>query len=159
MNSEQTKLDKFLDEALKSYSEAEPRIGLESRIIVELNLRTAPAQHWWHSEVAYASAAIVVACAMSYGVYRLASTGPEITARHRSIATRVPVPELVRSGPRVVSTMPDPRTHSRVQIHRNEGEQQRVTLASQLPAPMPLTQQEKLLLAFAREIRMNLRPP
>ena len=39
----------------------------------------------------------------------------------------------------------------RVQARRNEGEQQRVKLASQLPAPMPLTQQEKLLLAFARE--------
>jgi len=148
MNSEQTKLDKFLGKSLKSYSEAEPRICFESRIIA--NLRVTPAQPWWRLKLAYASAAIVMVCAMCYGVHRLASSGPEI-APPQMIANRVPAPELVRSGPRVVSTVPVRGRTQRVQVRRNECEQQRVTLASQLPATMPLTQQEKLLLAFARE--------
>jgi hypothetical protein len=147
MNSEKTKLDRFLDEALKNYSEAEPRFGFESRIIA--NLRVAPARPWWQGKVAYACAAIVVVCAMSYGVYRLASSGPEITAPP-SIASRVPVPEIVRSAPRVAATMRDP-AQKRAQTHKNEVEHQHSILASQLPVPMPLTQQERLLLAFARE--------
>ncbi len=148
MNSEQTRLDKFLDDALKNYSEAEPRIGFESRIVA--NLHVAPARPWWYGRVAYAYAAIVVVCAMSYGVYRLASSGPEMAPP--AIASRVSAPEVIRSSPRTVSTVPvHERAQKRLQTHRDEEEQQRVTLASALPVPMPLTQQEKLLLAFARD--------
>jgi hypothetical protein len=148
MNSEQTKLDKFLNDALKNYSDAEPRLGFESRIIA--NLRVAPARPWWYGRVAYASAAIVMVCVISYGVYRQANSRPEIAPP--ALANRVPAPEVVRSGPRVAAAIrnrePDQR---RVQTRRNGNEQQRVTQASQLPVPMPLTHQEKLLLAFARE--------
>lgn len=147
MNPEQTKLDKFLDETLKSYSDAEPRIGFESRIIA--NLRVAPAQPWWHRRLVYACAAIVLVCVVSYGVYRQASSRPEV-APPPAVANRVHAPEIVRSGPQVVATMQNP-AQKRAQTRRNESEQQRVKLASQLPVPMPLTQQEKLLLAFARE--------
>jgi hypothetical protein len=147
MNSEQTKLDGFLDEALKSYSEAEPRVGFEYRIIA--NMRVAPVQPWWYGKVAYACAGIVVVGAMFCGVYRLANSGPEF-APPQAIAKRVAAPEVVRSSPQVVATMQNP-AQKRAQIRENEAEHQHSILASQLPVPMPLTQQERLLLAFARE--------
>lgn len=150
MNSEERKIETFLDDALRNYSRVEPRIGFESRIIA--NLRTAPAQRSWYGKVAYASASIVVVCAMSYGVWRLglANSRPEI-APPQIIANRVPAPEVARS-PRVVSTTPvRERAQKPGQTRKNADERQHSILASQLPVRMPLTQQEKLLLAFARD--------
>ncbi len=149
MNSEQTKLDRFLDDALKSYSEAEPRIGFESRIIA--NLGVAPVKPWWQQKWVCASAAMVVVCVMLYGAWRVGpANGWTEIAPPRPIANRMPAPEIARS-PRAVS-MPVRRCVQKPgQTRRNEGEYQRTILASQLPVFMPLTQQEKLLLAFARE--------
>jgi hypothetical protein len=94
---------------------------------------------------------MAVMCVMLYGAwwFGLANNRQEIAPP--AIANRVPTPEVVRSAPLVASTMPARERSQRFRVRRNEGEQQRVALAPQLPVPMPLTQQEKLLLAFARE--------
>lgn len=152
MKSEQTKLDKLLDDALRNYSEVEPRIGFDSRIIA--NLRAEPARPWWHMSGTYTSAAIMVVCVIFYGAWRLGGAmlkNPDADSP-RLIANRLPAPEVVRTNPRIAS--PEPISKPALKQARSRGleiDHQHTALASQMPAPMPLSKQERLLLAFARE--------
>jgi hypothetical protein len=143
MNSDPTKLDKLLDDALRNYSEAEPRIGFESRIIA--NLRTAPAQPWWHRRLAYASvAAVVVLVGVFCRSFDRVSPGQPPPV----IVMRLSPPATVQIAPAGSRSKRPVRQVRAEAVHEKS---RTPVLQTQLPAPVPLTQQEKLLLAFAHE--------
>jgi hypothetical protein len=153
MNSERTtNLDKFLDDALKNYSQAEPRFGFESRILA--NVRTTRVRPPQQMRLVYASAAIVTLCAALYGISRIAFSlaGTPTQPTPSIVASRMPAPDVSRTLQH--SGVPVPtRSHVLKQVRTRTIRTQRqpAMLGSQLPAPAPLTAQEKLLLALVRE--------
>jgi hypothetical protein len=152
MNSEHTKLDKFLDDALRDYSGAEPRIGFESRVMA--NLRTAPIRPQQQMRLVYVSAAIVTLCAVLYGSWRVAFSlsGTPPQPAPSIVASHMPAPGVSRTPQH--SDVPVPtRSHVLKQVRTRTFRTQRqpAMLGSQLPAPAPLSTQEKLLLALVRE--------
>ena len=152
MNSEQTKLDKFLDDALKTYSQAEPRFGFESRILA--NIRTTRVQPQQQMRLVYASAAIVTLCAVLCGSWRIgvSVSGSESQPPASMDANRLPAPDVSRTPQHPDVPVPT-RSHVLKQIRTRtlRNQRQPEMLGSQLPAPAPLSTQEKLLLALVRE--------
>jgi hypothetical protein len=150
MNSEQTKLDKFLEDALKNYSDAEPRIGFESRIVA--NLRTAPVKPLWLTRFVYATAAMVTLSAVLYGSWQIGRTvsGSSSQDVPPTVASRAPAPNVARM-PEVVVSAPKHNRFVKARTQPIRNQQLRMVLSSRLPAARPLSNQEKLLLAFARE--------
>lgn len=62
------KLDRWLDEALSHYNDAEPRLGLERRVLARLQEEEKPAKRtvsWWRWMPALAAAAAVVIVAVA----------------------------------------------------------------------------------------------
>jgi hypothetical protein len=143
-------IDDMLDSLLTNYSSAEPRPGLETRILA--NLREAEekkaSQGWWNFKWLWAgmvTAAIIVAALLISGRHRVAPT-TNIAAKtsqpapQEGIQSHAPSVrnETVRIRPRkpLASTRP-----------------QNATLAlskrpAVFPTPMPLSEQEKLLLSY-----------
>lgn len=146
MNSDHN-FDKFLDDALREYSAAEPRAGLEGRILA--NLRAAPAVSSWYARPAFAAAVTTALCAMLYGIWTIM---PVLSEHQRPpiVPNRLPAPVVARTRPR--SDVETPRHAIKKEVGSRETTQhQRASFAAQLPAPEPLSEQEKLLLALARE--------
>ncbi len=151
MSPEQEKIDKFLETALRSYSEVEPRVGFETRILA--NLRTEPVRVRWQLRLVYASAAMVTLVAVLYGIWRvgIAVTGTPTQPVPTIVAGHVPVPDVIRA-PKVTISQPTPsEVAKQVRTRPDRTRQPGTIVGSQLPTPRPLSNQEKLLLAFARE--------
>ncbi|MBZ5493991.1 MAG: hypothetical protein LAO76_23975 [Acidobacteriia bacterium] len=144
------RVDKMLDSLLANYSSAEPRPGLETRILA--SLRETPeketAHGWWNFKWLSAGmvAAVIIAAAVLIG------------GRHR-IAP--PTHVIVKTSPAI----PQPNIQPRAPAVRNETVKirprkplaptrpQNAALAlnerpAVFPTPTPLSEQEKLLLSY-----------
>jgi hypothetical protein len=145
----QMRIDDMLDSLLANYSSAEPRPGLETRILANLREaeKKAP-QGWWNFKLIWAgvvTAAIVMAAMLINGRHRIAPP-TNVVVRNNQPAPR---PETQPHAPIA------PRETAR--IHRRKPSTpavpQNATLAlSQRPAvfptPTPLSEQEQLLLRY-----------
>jgi len=144
-------IDDMVDSLLANYSSAEPRPGLETRILA--NLREAEekktSQGWWNFKWLWAgavAAAIIVAVVLIGGRQRVAPP------THVMVKTSpaVPQPEIQPHAP--IARQETARVHRRKSltvptVHRNG------TLAlnerpAVFPTPTPLSEQEKLLLSY-----------
>ena len=143
-------MDEMLDSLLANYSSAEPRPGLETRILA--NLREAEnkaPQGWWNFKWIWAgvmAAAIVIAMALVSVRHRV--TPPTNTV----VETRQPAPQ-----PQVLPQAPvAPQTSARVPRHKPSAVpavRQNAALALNkrpaiFPTPTPLSEQERLLLQY-----------
>ena len=152
MHNEQEKpdsLDRLLDGALGTYSQAEPPAGLEDRILG--NLQNAPKPWAWLGwpQLAWSAvAAVVVAGAVLWVTYKPAAQPPEVPI------TQVNVKSLQPPIPSGKSKTPAPTTNGsgRLKIlehglatRQSAGEKQVVAQGQQpvFPAPAPLSEQEK----------------
>jgi hypothetical protein len=143
-------MDEMLDSMLANYSAAEPRPGLETRILA--NLRETPEkqtiQGWWNFKWLWAgvvAAAIIVAAVLISGRRRIEPP------THVVVRTTQPAPQ-----PGIQSHVPTAPKET-VRIYRRKPratkQPQNAALAlSQRPAvfptPTPLSEQEKLLLSY-----------
>lgn len=147
----QIQIDDMLDSMLANYSSAEPRPGLETRILANLREaeeKKAP-QGWWDFKWLWAgavAAAIIVAVVLIGGRHR--ATPPTNTV----VETRQPAPQ-----PEIHPHAPTVRRET-AKIHRRKPStvpaiQQNATLAlnqrpAVFPTPTPLSEQEQLLLRY-----------
>lgn len=146
----QMQIDDMLDSLLANYSSAEPRPGLETRILANLReTEEKEAAHgWWSFKWLWAgavAAAIIVAAALIGGRHRVAPPTNVIVKTNQpapqpEIQPQVPIArqEAVRIRPRkpLAPALP-----------------QNATLALRdrpavFPTPTPLSEQEKLLLSY-----------
>lgn len=144
-------IDEMLDSLLASYSSAEPRPGLESRILA--NLRDAEgreASHgWWSFKWLWAGvalAALIVAGVLIGGKRHVA---PPPRTMVQTVQPAVQPPAVQSSVPAAVGARPAHYRHKTLA----PGPPQNTTLAlSQRPAvfptPTPLSEQERLLLQY-----------
>ena len=147
-NQKQDELDRILDAALAKYTAVEPRTGLEERVLATLRAEQArvPDRAWWRWSV-LAAMVIVVA------ILGWRSGGPShpVVANHPSSAREgqaEPTPQIVLN-PTPVRKAKARRSHplvvSRSQLNL------RPPKLEQFPSPQPLSDQEKLLLAYVAE--------
>jgi hypothetical protein len=145
------RMDEMLDSLLANYSSAEPRPGLESRILA--NLREAAEKEssygWWNFKWLWAgvvAAAIVMAAVLINGRHRTAPSTNVIVKKSQP----VPRPEIQPRAPIA--------RHETARIYRHKPSTplprpQDATLAlnqrpAVFPTPTPLSEQEQLLLRY-----------
>ncbi len=137
--NDNSELDRLVDEALRSYVANEPPVGLEQRVLAKVRLhspKSVPAR-WWALGLA-AAICLLVCCFVYY---------------HAATPTRVPQIAGMPSGTTPVlrndvSRPPRMETHA-PRSPRVHAAARQIGKKKVFPLPEPLTQQERLLLAYA----------
>ena len=164
----ETRMDDMLESLLANYSSAEPRPGLETRILANLHdVESREAgRGWWGFKWIWAGAALT---ALIVGGVLIIGKGKRHVAPPPSTVVQTVQPDVqqpitqqpIIQEPRVQSSVPKigatPAIHHR---HKTlaPGPQQNATLAvsqrpANFPTPFPLSEQERLMLAY-----LNNRP-
>jgi hypothetical protein len=149
-------LDQFLDKALAEHGEAEPRFGLENRILANLAAERARIagrrRRWWALGIASTTALVAALVWMGYRTEdsqrRLQAAGE--TVRTQSAATVVAgLPSRDDAGIRRV-TIPASTRHLVRTIRKGSAEQlaESGPTLEQFPSPAPLSEQEKILARY-----------
>ena len=147
-------VDQWLESALSQYSEAEPRIGLESRVLANLQAersRVASRRRWWWAAGAgAATAALAVAVWLGHGdrarTAARVGTGAirQDEAGGRPITHPLPEPPVQQVTRKALRRPPTQRTPHAPEV----GD---VARLEQFPARTPLSDQEKLLARYVQE--------
>ena len=149
-------LDALVDEALASYTAAEPDPALRARIMAyAAEVRPRPKRLWLLAPAAICAAALAIAF-LYHPAAPAPRPGPPATASTAS------APE----SPAPVSSLPPQTTHPHPALaaHRSRGSERPALLRNaSFPSPTPLTAQETILLRFAQQhpeqAREVLSPP
>jgi hypothetical protein len=161
MNREERErlVDGVLDRALGPQA-VEPRTGLEERILAKLP--AAPARRWWQWMWIPALAAAAV-LAVVIGMRLMHQEAPQpvqakkaVETPKQEVAARPDAPMVKKATPpRVIAKQAPWRrmvAGPKVEIARAIPSQE-LPRQAVFPAPLPLTEQERLLLAFVRHQR------
>jgi len=144
--------EQWLETGLKGLGQAEPRVGLEARILA--NLRTEPSGRnwsWWPGVVALVAVLVILA------MVTLKQTPPAVlTVAHpiskagQRVATQSDT--SAHSPGEKVGTVPRRVTRS-AQASRGEKAEMRekTPRLEEFPSPQPLSEQEKLLARYVDE--------
>ena len=158
----QMQIDDMLDSLLANYSSAEPRPGLEARILA--NLRDAESREasrgWWKVKWLWAGAALAAAIVAGVVIGGKRHVAPPAHTVAQTAQPAVPQPVLQQPSvqqPAIQSSAPEAVGATGTIHHRRKVlapvPPHNATLArSQRPAvfptPTPLSEQEKLLLSY-----------
>lgn len=145
------KPDRFVDDLLEAslarYRGEEPRAGLEMRVLAGVRSRERAARRRWLGWAVAGCAGLVAVIALTLHFARAPRRQPTPSASLGQPAAKAPAmaseaqPSLRPSGP-VQRAGEEPRT-ARTAVRATKP-----TRPEQFPTPMPLTEQEKLLLAY-----------
>ena len=134
-------LDTLLDDALASYSRHEPRAGLEARVMARVHAEGRPARRGW---MLFALAAVALA-----GIAITIATRPR---EHR------PQSAVIASAPPAPQVQPQPLPPRAQHLRKPRREPRRESF----PSPVPLTPEERALVAFLQQspeaVRQLARP-
>jgi hypothetical protein len=147
--------ERMLDQALQQYSAAEPRPGLEARILT--NLANRRAQPWYSlftmPRFIWPLTATVALLAIALGTwqYRKPALHPSEVARTLAPATTTASSEIKPSVVSSAATSIASRRHTAQppQLARREPSPE-LPRREQFPSPAPLSDQELLLLTYLR---------
>ena len=151
-------VDKLLDAGLARYTSAEPRPGLENRILAGLRAQPQPSRwlDWrWAGALAAAAVAVLV-LAVFFLRQPLPEPPPPAVARApvpQPTPTAAPTPEPVQP-PVITEVQPTPHPNAQASSHFHRSPEGRLGAGPRLdtfPAPAPLSEQERLLLLFTRQ--------
>ncbi|HWX53899.1 MAG TPA: hypothetical protein VN176_04835 [Verrucomicrobiae bacterium] len=140
--------EQLLDSLLQAYSDADPRPGLETRILAGLNAqavaRKSPLIWLW----AGAGAAVAVALVMAILLHRaaVAPQPPKIAGTNPAAIQRVPSTEHTSAPTRAGALTPS-KQHASPMTNQSPVASVRQDI---FPTPAPLSEQEQLLLRYLR---------
>ena len=146
--------ERWLDDALKQYGEAEPRRGLENRVLANLQAereRLTLRPWWWRPSAAAVTIAVLMGGAL------LLKRKPDVTAVTISNPPPVTAGKSEPERPiasRVGSHSPI-KGRVRPEPNRNVAQPFSVPRLEQFPAPAPLSKQEEMLARYVRERRQE----
>jgi hypothetical protein len=156
INSEHD-LNQWLESALGQYSKAEPRPGLENRILASLQTErsriTARRRWWWAAGAAVAAATIVLAVWLGHGDHTRTPDAIGVSAEITvGDGDRLATPRDVRPATQpaelaAVKARRQPSTDPAAGAHQ-VGD---VAKLDQFPTPTPLSDQEKLLARYVEQ--------
>jgi len=145
----QMQIDDMLDSLLANYSSAEPRPGLETRILANLREaeKKAP-QGWWNFKWIWAgvvAGAIIMAAVLINGRHRVEPPAHVIV----KTSPAIPQPEIQPHAPAVRNETV--RIRPRKTLAPTRPQNAALALNERpavFPTPTPLSEQEKLLLSY-----------
>ena len=144
-------VDSALDRALGPEA-IEPREGIEQRILANLATVPQPRPWWRWMWVPAMAAAAVLAVVIGVRVMHREPAAPQVV--HKNVET--PKEKKVEVAPRVAPAAPSLSPRRNVLAHKNPARNVEIAKAGPLPkqdvfpSPVPLTEQEGLLLALMR---------
>lgn len=146
---EKDDFDRLLDTALAQYTRAEPRPGLEDRILANLHSSAVPVEHhsWWRWGIATALAGVLLALAIG-----LSSPKPHSPSAYRTTPAQLnPSVESQRLGPDpgvgVRQAPIDISAASAITLRRKPRLPGNPKL-DQFPSPQPLSKEEIALAQY-----------
>jgi len=149
LNDKSAALDKLLDIGLRQFGQADPRPGLEGRILANLQAADARLSHlgrWWPA-LAALSAVLLVGMAVLAG-----------RERRGNATVQAPVLQASKPLPQFAQVPNAAVTRPALKPQRMAGLKQPIQEANaveprleQFPSPQPLSEQEKLLANYVRE--------
>jgi hypothetical protein len=144
-------MDEVLDSLLANYSSAEPRPGLETRILA--NLRDAPGREAlrgpWNFRWLWAGTAVVAAIVVALVLIGRGGYAPQ--PPNAVVQARQPVssqPEIQSVGPETANTIPASHRKKLAPTHHQDVNLALSQRPSVFPTPTPLSEQERLLLSY-----------
>lgn len=147
------KLDEMLDAMLSAYSEAQPRPGLETRILANVKeqsgKRTRWGFRWTWAVAALATAVLIIAVYISRHLTQ--PVEPQVATRPQQPKESSPVSqEKPLTTPPVTASVPSARHSRRQSVRATRAAADQVIAVKQdvFPSPSPLSEQEKLLLRY-----------
>jgi len=146
--------ERWLDAALKQYGEAEPRPGLENRMLANLQAERArlTLRRWW-----WRPAAVVVTIAVLTAGAWLLRRSPDVTkvpiSNQPTVVTRNQEPEPTIASANRPYAAPRPPRRSRGESPIAQPSS--IPRLEQFPAPAPLSEQEEMLAQYVREHRQE----
>jgi hypothetical protein len=151
------RLDQWVERALHEYGGAEPRVGLENRILVNLaaqKAQVADRRRWWLAVgTATAIAAVVIAVWLGSGA----------NDRSKSIGNSAYNPPSTKQPKRDANVQPIAKqTTAKAAVQRRWRPHHATTVElaespklSQFPSPRPLSEQEQMLTRYVREFHQE----
>lgn len=135
-------VEELLEASLKRYRSEAPRAGLENRILAGVQASDHAAQRRrWVWVLAASAAALIVAVVVLRFTSRPAPRIATVSPAPQTVAPRTETPKVVAVAP--------PVTHVPRQLSQPpRAATARLNRPEQFPTPSPLTEQEKLLLAY-----------
>jgi hypothetical protein len=126
-------LDRLIDDAVASYSDVEPRLGLEARVLNRMHVLRARRRIFaWGMGLAVAASVVVV--------------GIVIRTEQRPTSKPAEVARVTRAE----EPTPTTRPVAKVRPAKRARRPQFLPKLEQFPAPTPLTAEERALIAFAQ---------
>jgi len=155
VDKRQNELDRMLDTALAKYAAAEPRPGLEDRVLAHLRAEHTriPVHAWWRWSVAAVLAVVIVAVALAL---RSGKSSLPVFADHSTAqmqGTQEPAKQIVSNGERggVRSVEPYPARNKTGHHSHPPVEIAIPPKLDQFPSPQPLSEQEIALARYAHQ--------
>jgi hypothetical protein len=140
--------EKWLDTALKRYGDAEPRSGLENRVLANLHAEQARLAPWPQRWRLVAAAVTII---VFTGGALLLKQKPDVagttTSNQAAIVSHKQEPEPLGASPGKPHIAPRQPRHSRNENHIAHSSDPRL---EQFPAPTPLSEQEVMLARYVR---------
>lgn len=137
-------VDDLLDSALARYAQAEPRPGLEGRLVARLRSEPEPRAFSWRWMPAAAAAVVVFAAFLYFAGSRESRTLEIVKQTKLTIAPAVTPPQVtlesLPTGNRPVVKQPSARVLASTPAPRE-----------QFPTPLALSEQEQLLVHFVKQ--------
>ena len=142
--------DQWLESALIQFGKAEPRVGLENRLLANLRAERAQAylrRRWWRALGMVASlAAILVAVRVEERDRErkpesTAATSTTNRAEARELVQPRPIPQIVHPAREVVLRRPAHRPTRDLAVASTPK-------LAQFPSPQPLSEQERILASY-----------
>jgi hypothetical protein len=141
--------ERWLDAALKQYGEAEPRPGLENRILANLQAERArlTLRPWWWRPAAVA----VTITVFTAGTWLLRRSPDVIKGQFQISRLSLPVTKIASANRPYAAPRPPRRSRSENPIAQPSS----IPRLEQFPAPAPLSEQEEMLAQYVREHRQE----
>ena len=136
-NDDRDELDRILDSALASYCAAQPRPGIEQRVIAGLS--GAKQHERW---VRWLTPVPVLALALAIVAYWPSAQPPRVNVPRRVVQSTAP-------AERDADLQPVPATAKAVGFRKPRAVQPAVEKAAVFPMPSPLTAEERALMRLA----------
>jgi hypothetical protein len=150
-------LDRVLDAALAKYAVAEPRAGLEERVLANLREQQAhvPNRSWWAWGGLTAAAALAILVVVVALSWRSEKSRRPVATSHSSVATQDAQrsAQVVSNGgasdfhPQALT----PATRRAARRARHEAVAAANPKLDQFPSPRPLSEQERMLANYVAD--------
>jgi hypothetical protein len=147
-------IDQLLDAGLRHYSHAQPRLGLEGRVLARLHAerKRIVQDSWWPEAAVLATVALIALAAWVAG--KPGGISGIVGAPHSGSPATDSRPDIVLAPAPAASAIvrsPSPRHRARKSRLREPLEVASAPKLDQFPSPRPLSEQERLLAHYVAQ--------